>query len=145
MKCKVCGYEGETFPRTAMDTYCCPSCGAEQTGAALPIEDDYAEQLRKVRQAAVAEQERQAQEVRMKAEKASQDRREADTLRRQKEQKVRKRIRRERLLACIVPVAIIIFTIVLLRDPAAKGAGFLGFVVIIACLGAIIRALTREK
>ena len=81
----------------------------------------------------------------MKAEKASQDRREADALRRQKEQKVRKRIRRERLLACIVPVAIIIFTIVLLRDPAAKGAGFLGFVVIIACLSAIIRALTRER
>ena len=81
----------------------------------------------------------------MKAEKASQDRREAEALRRQKEQKVRKRIRRERLLACIVPVAIIIFTIVLLRDPAAKGAGFLGFVVIIACLYAIFRALMREK
>lgn len=145
MKCKACGCERKTFPRTAMDTYCCPSCGAEQTGAALPMEDDYAEQLRKIRQAAVAEQERQAQEVRMKAEKASQDRREADALRRQKEQKVRKRILRERLLACIVPVAIIIFTIVLLRDPAAKGAGFLGFVVIIACLGAIIRALTRKK
>ena len=145
MKCKACGCERKTFPRTAMDTYCCPSCGAEQTGAALPMEDDYAEQLRKIRQAAVAEQERQAQEVRMKAEKASQDRREADALRRQKEQKVRKRIRRERLLACIVPVAIIIFTIVLLRDPAAKGAGFLGFVVIIACLYAIFRALMREK
>ena len=106
------------------------------------MEDDYAEQLRKVRQAAVAEQERQAQEVRMKAEKASQDRREAEALRRQKEQKVRKRIRRERLLACIVPVAIIIFTIVLLRDPAAKGAGFLGFVIIVACLYAIFR---RER
>ena len=78
--CKVCGYEGESFPRTPMGKYCCPSCGAEQTGAALPMEDDYAEQLRKVRQAAVAEQERQAQEVRMKAEKASQDRREADAL-----------------------------------------------------------------
>ena len=145
MKCKACGYEGETFPHTPMGKYCCPQCGAEQTGAALPMEDDYAEQLRKVRQAAVAEQERQAQEVRMKAEKASQDRREADALRRQKEQKVRKRIRRERLLACIVPVAIIIFTIVLLRDPAAKGAGFLGFVVIIACISAIIGALTRKK
>ena len=145
MKCKACGYEGETFPHTPMGKYCCPQCGAEQTGAALPMEDDYAEQLRKVRQAAVAEQERQAQEARMKAEKASQDYWEAEALRRQKEQKVRKRIRRERLLACIVPVAIIIFTIVLLRDPAAKGAGFLGFVVIIACLGAIIRALTREK
>lgn len=145
MKCKVCGYEGETFPCTPMGKYCCPQCGSEQAGAALPMEDDYAEQLRKVRQAAVAEQERQAQEVRMKAEKASQDRREADALRRQKEQKVRKRIRRERLLACIVPVAIIIFTIVLLRDPAAKGAGFLGFVVIIACLYAIFRALMREK
>ena len=58
---------------------------------------------------------------------------------------MRKRIRRERLLACIVPVAIIIFTIVLLRDPAAKGAGFLGFVVIIACISAIIGALTRKK
>ena len=109
------------------------------------MEDDYAEQLRKVRQAAVAEQERQAQEVRMKAEKASQDRREAEALRRQKEQKVRKRIRRERLLACIVPLAIIIVTIVFLRDPAAKGAGFLGFVIIVACLYAIFRALMREK
>ena len=45
----------------------------------------------------------------------------------------------------IVPVAIIIFTIVLLRDPAAKGAGFLGFVVIIACISAIIGALTRKR
>ena len=134
MKCKACGYEGETFPHTPMGKYCCPQCGAEQTGSVLPMEDDYAEQLRKVRQAAVAEQERQAQEVRMKAEKASQDRREAEALR-----------RRERLLACIVPVAIIIFTIVLLRDPAAKGAGFLGFVVIIACISAIIGALTRKK
>ena len=109
------------------------------------MEDDYAEQLRKVRQAAVAEQERQAQEARMKAEKASQDYWEAEALRRQKEQKVRRRIRRERLLACIVPVAIIIFTIVLLRDPAAQGAGFLGFVVIFVCLVAIIGTLTRKK
>ena len=65
MKCKACGYEGETFPHTPMGKYCCPQCGAEQTGSVLPMEDDYAEQLRKVRQAAVAEQERQAQGKKM--------------------------------------------------------------------------------
>ena len=30
MKCKACGYGGETFHRSGMGKLCCPSCGAEQ-------------------------------------------------------------------------------------------------------------------
>ena len=79
MKCKACGYEGETFPRTPMGKYCCPQCGAEQTGSVLPMEDDYAEQLRKVRQTAVADLERRKQD----AEYANQSQMEAEAKHRQ--------------------------------------------------------------
>lgn len=150
MKCKACGYEGETFPRTPMGKYCCPQCGAEQTGSELPIEDDYAEQLQKVRQAAVADLERRKQDAeyanQSQMEAEAKHRQEAEAKRRKKEKAKKNQNRRERLFACLVPVGIIILTIFILRDPgASQGFGFAAFVIITACIGAIMGALLKQK
>lgn len=150
MKCKACGYEGETFPRTPMGKYCCPQCGAEQTGSVLPMEDDYAEQLRKVRQTAVADLERRKQDAeyanQSQMEAEAKHRQEAEAKRRKKEKAKKNQNRRERLFACLVPVGIIILTIFILRDPgASQGFGFAAFVIITACIGAIMGALLKQK
>ena len=150
MKCKACGYEGETFPRTPMGKYCCPQCGAEQTGSELPIEDDYAEQLQKVRQEAIADLERRKQDAeyanQSQMEAEAKHRQEAEAKRRKKEKATKTQNRRERLFACLVPVGIIILTIFILRDPgASQGFGFAAFVIITACIGAIMGALLKQK
>ena len=57
MKCKACGYEGETFPHTPMGKYCCPQCGAgKEEAVGQPVNQsvaDYAAMLEKLATAPV--------------------------------------------------------------------------------------------
>lgn len=57
MKCKACGYEGETFPHTPMGKYCCPQCGAgKEEPVGQPVSqsvEDYAAMLEKLTTAPV--------------------------------------------------------------------------------------------
>lgn len=52
MKCKTCGYEGETFSCTPMGKYCCPQCGAgNEEMVGQPVNQsvaDYAAMLEKL-------------------------------------------------------------------------------------------------
>ena len=153
MTCNVCGYTGNDFTCNGMGRLCCPRCGAEQPEVKVPAvlsEDDYAEQLRKARQEAIADLERRKQDAeyanQSQMEAEAKHRQEAEAKRRKKEKAKKTQNRRERLFACLVPVGIIILTIFILRDPgASQGFGFAAFVIITACIGAIMGALLKQK
>lgn len=44
MICKSCGYERDSFPRTAMGKLCCPKCGAEKAEEGQSAERKYGSQ-----------------------------------------------------------------------------------------------------